>query len=278
MEFNFKVKINTGVSCKSNNSVKLLTNKMFNFLSFFNVIQNDSPEPWQISFQDGASPGFTGIVELHNNIFFYLVVISILVFWMLGSTIYNYDANRSRITHKYLVHGTIIEVIWTIIPALVLLAIAIPSFRLLYILDELILPTITIKVTGHQWYWSYEYSDYETESGDPIEFDSYMVPESDLELGQYRLLSVDQPVVVPENTHVRLIVTGADVLHDYAVPSLGIKIDATPGRLNQTSLLAERIGVFYGQCSELCGVWHGFMPTVVESVSVGDYLAWVDSN
>jgi cytochrome c oxidase subunit 2 len=251
---------------------------MFNFLSFFNIIQNDSPEPWQISFQDGASPGFTGIVELHNNIFFYLVVISILVFWMLGSTIYNYDANRSRITHKYLVHGTIIEVIWTIIPALVLLAIAIPSFRLLYILDELILPTITIKVTGHQWYWSYEYSDYETESGDPIEFDSYMVPESDLELGQYRLLSVDQPVVVPENTHVRLIVTGADVLHDYAVPSLGIKIDATPGRLNQTSLLAERIGVFYGQCSELCGVWHGFMPTVVESVSVGDYLAWVDSN
>ena len=251
---------------------------MLNFFSFFNIIQNDSPEPWQIGFQDGASPGFTGIVELHNNIFFYLVVISILVFWMLGSTIYNYDANRSRITHKYLVHGTIIEVIWTIIPALVLLAIAIPSFRLLYILDELILPTITIKVTGHQWYWSYEYSDYETESGDPIEFDSYMVPESDLELGQYRLLAVDQPVVVPENTHVRLIVTGADVLHDYAVPSLGIKIDATPGRLNQTSLLAERIGVFYGQCSELCGVWHGFMPTVVESVSVGDYLAWVDSN
>ena len=105
-----------------------------------------------------------------------------------------------------------------------------------------------------------------------------MVPESDLELGQYRLLAVDNPVVVPENTHVRLIVTGADVLHDYAVPALGIKIDATPGRLNQTSLLAERIGTFYGQCSELCGVWHGFMPTVVESVSVGDYLAWVDSH
>ena len=151
-------------------------------------------------------------------------------------------------------------------------------FRLLYILDELILPTITIKVTGHQWYWSFEYSDYETESGDPIEFDSYMVPESDLELGQYRLLAVDNPVVVPENTHVRLIVTAADVLHDYAVPSLGIKIDATPGRLNQTSLLAERIGTFYGQCSELCGVWHGFMPTTVESVSVEDYLAWIDSN
>ena len=249
---------------------------MLTFLPFFTTIHNDSPEPWQLGFQDSASPGFTGIVELHNNIFFYLVVISILVFWMLGSTIYNYNSNNTKISHKYLVHGTIIEVVWTILPAVVLLAIAIPSFRLLYILDELILPTITIKVTGHQWYWSFEYSDYETESGDAIEFDSYMVPESDLELGQYRLLAVDNPVVVPENTHVRLIVTGADVLHDYAVPALGIKIDATPGRLNQTSLLAERIGTFYGQCSELCGVWHGFMPTVVESVSVGDYLAWVD--
>ena len=251
---------------------------MFTFLPFFTAIYSDSPEPWQLGFQDSASPGFTGIVELHNNIFFYLVVISILVFWMLGSTIYNYNSNKTKISHKYLVHGTIIEVVWTILPAVVLLAIAIPSFRLLYILDELILPTITIKVTGHQWYWSFEYSDYETESGDAIEFDSYMVPESDLELGQYRLLAVDNPVVVPENTHVRLIVTGADVLHDYAVPALGIKIDATPGRLNQTSLLAERIGTFYGQCSELCGVWHGFMPTVVESVSVGDYLAWVDSH
>ena len=251
---------------------------MFTFLPFFTTIYSDSPEPWQLGFQDSASPGFTGIVELHNNIFFYLVVISILVFWMLGSTIYNYNSNKTKISHKYLVHGTIIEVVWTILPAVVLLAIAIPSFRLLYILDELILPTITIKVTGHQWYWSFEYSDYETESGDAIEFDSYMVPESDLELGQYRLLAVDNPVVVPENTHVRLIVTGADVLHDYAVPALGIKIDATPGRLNQTSLLAERIGTFYGQCSELCGVWHGFMPTVVESVSVGDYLAWVDSH
>ena len=250
---------------------------MLALLPLFTPIYNDSPEPWQLGFQDGASPGFTGIVELHNNIFFYLVVICILVFWMLGSTIYNYNSEKTRISHKYLVHGTIIEVIWTILPAVVLLAIAIPSFRLLYILDELILPTITIKVTGHQWYWSFEYSDYETESGDPIEFDSYMVPESDLELGQYRLLAVDNPVVVPENTHVRLIVTGADVLHDYAVPALGIKIDATPGRLNQTSLLAERVGTFYGQCSELCGVWHGFMPTTVESVSVGDYLAWVDS-
>ena len=173
---------------------------------------------------------------------------------------------------------TLIELIWTITPALVLIAIAFPSFRLLYLLDEVISPTITIKVVGHQWYWSYEYSDYVNESGESIEFDSYMLPESDLELGQFRLLDVDNKVIVPVDTHIRLIVTGADVIHSWAVPSLGIKIDAVPGRLNQTSILAERPGLFYGQCSEICGVWHGFMPIAVEAVSVQDYLTWIDSN
>ena len=173
---------------------------------------------------------------------------------------------------------TLIELIWTITPALILIAIAFPSFRLLYLLDEVISPTITIKVVGHQWYWSYEYSDYVNESGESIEFDSYMIPESDLELGQFRLLDVDNNVIVPVDTHIRLIVTGADVIHSWAVPSLGIKIDAVPGRLNQTSILAERTGVFYGQCSEICGVWHGFMPIAVEAVSVQDYLAWINSN
>jgi Cytochrome C oxidase subunit II, transmembrane domain/LAGLIDADG endonuclease/Cytochrome C oxidase subunit II, periplasmic domain len=144
-------------------------------LSHF-IIHNDAPEPWGIGFQDGVSPGFSGIEDLHDNIFFYLVVIAILVFWMLGSTIYYFNSDKSKISYKYLVHGTLIEAIWTMFPAVVLLAIAIPSFRLLYILDEVTLPTITIKATGHQWYWSYEYSDYETESGDPIEYDSYMLP------------------------------------------------------------------------------------------------------
>ena len=144
-------------------------------------------------------------------------------------------------------------------------------------MDEVISPTITIKVVGHQWYWSYEYSDYVNESGESIEFDSYMLPESDLELGQFRLLDVDNRVVIPVDTHIRLIVTGADVIHDYAVPSLGIKIDACPGRLNQASLLAERTGVFYGQCSEICGVYHGFMPTAIEAVSVQDYLSFLNS-
>ena len=135
---------------------------------------------------------------------------------------------------------TLIELIWTITPAIILIAIAFPSFRLLYLLDEVISPTITIKVVGHQWFWSYEYSDYINESGESIEFESYMQPEDDLELGQLRLLDVDTKVYVPVDTHIRLIVTGADVIHSWAVPSLGVKIDAVPGRLNQTSILAER--------------------------------------
>ena len=249
---------------------------MLKNISIFNTIFNDAPQPCQIGFQDSAAPGFTGIVELHNTIFFYLVVISVGVFWVLGSIIYYYNSRKSPIIHKYLNHGTLIELIWTITPALILIAIAFPSFRLLYLLDEVISPTITIKVVGHQWYWSYEYSDYINESGESIEFDSYMIPESDLELGQFRLLDVDNKVIIPTDTHVRLIVTGADVIHSFAVPSLGVKIDCVPGRLNQTSILAERTGTFYVQCSEICGVYHGFMPIAVEAVSVQDYLAWID--
>ena len=249
---------------------------MLTNISIFNTIFNDAPQPWQIGFQDSAAPGFTGIVELHNTIFFYLVVISVGVFWVLGSIIYYYSYRKSPIVHKYLNHGTLIELIWTITPALILIAIAFPSFRLLYLLDEVISPTITIKVVGDQWYWSYEYSDYINVSGEPIEFDSYMIPESDLELGQFRLLDVDNKVIIPTDTHVRLIVTGADVIHSFAVPSLGVKIDCVPGRLNQTSILAERTGTFYGQCSEICGVYHGFMPIAVEAVSVQEYLAWID--
>ena len=244
---------------------------------FNNNILNDAPQPWQIGFQDSGAPGFTGIVELHNTLFFYIVLICVGVFWLIGSVIYNFSNKNNPIAHKYLNHGTLIELIWTITPALVLIAIAFPSFRLLYLLDEVISPTITIKVTGHQWYWSFEYSDYVTENGDPIEFDSYMIPESDLELGQFRLLDVDNKVVIPTDTHIRLIVTGADVIHSFAVPSLGLKIDAVPGRLNQTSMLAERTGTFYGQCSEICGVYHGFMPIAIEAVSIQDYLAWIDA-
>ena len=258
--------------------IKNLFNGNFDLnILLFNKVLNDAPEPWQIGFQDSAAPGFTGIVELHNTLFFYIVIICVTVFWAIGNIIFTYNYKNNPIAHKYLNHGTLIELIWTITPALILIAIAFPSFRLLYLLDEVISPTITIKVVGHQWYWSYEYSDYLSESGESIEFDSYMIPESDLELGQFRLLDVDNKVIVPVDTHIRIIVTGADVIHSWAVPSLGIKIDAVPGRLNQTSILAERTGTFYGQCSEICGVWHGFMPIAVEAVSVQDYLAWIDA-
>ena len=181
---------------------------MLTNFSIFNTIYNDAPQPWQLGFQDSASPSFTGIVELHNTIFFFLVVIAVGIFWVLGSTIYYYSYKNSPIVHKYLNHGTLIELIWTITPALILISIAFPSFRLLYLLDEVISPTITIKVVGHQWYWSYEYSDYVNESGESIEFDSYMIPDSDLELGQFRLLDVDNKVIIPVDCHIRLIITG----------------------------------------------------------------------
>nr|YP_010835456.1 cytochrome c oxidase subunit 2 [Perenniporia fraxinea]WFS78689.1 cytochrome c oxidase subunit 2 [Perenniporia fraxinea] len=249
---------------------------MLKYFSILNILYNDAPQPWQLGFQDSAAPGFTGIVELHNTIFFYLVVICIGVFWALGSIMYYFNTKKSPIAYKYLNHGTLIELIWTITPAVILIAIAFPSFRLLYLLDEVISPTVTIKVVGHQWYWSYEYSDYINVSGESIEFDSYMIPDSDLELGQFRLLEVDNKVVIPTDTHIRLIITAADVIHSFAVPSLGFKVDAVPGRLNQTSILAERTGTFYGQCSEICGVYHGFMPIAIEAVSIQDYLAWID--
>jgi len=250
---------------------------MLNIFSLINPVYNDAPEPWQIGFQDGASPTFEGITELHNSIFFYLLLISVGVAWMLGSVVVNYNSESSPIVHKYANHGTLIELIWTITPALILVAIAFPSFKLLYLMDEVISPSMTIKVVGHQWYWTYQYSDFVNDDGDSIEFDSYMVPETDLEEGQLRLLEVDNRVVVPVDTHIRFIVTGADVIHDFAVPSLGLKIDCTPGRLNQTSVLVQREGTFYGQCSELCGVYHGFMPICIEAVSLEKYLSWLDS-
>lgn len=237
----------------------------------------DAALPWQYGFQDGATPIQEAIVSLHDSIMFYLIVLGVLVFWMLSSTILSFGSNR--LTHTHASHGTVIELIWTITPALILLAIALPSFRLLYLLDEVVLPGITIKVVGHQWYWSYEYSDYLSKDNDnePIEYDSYLVPESDLESGELRLLQVDEPVVIPVDTTVRFITTATDVIHDFASPSLGLKIDAMPGRLNQGSVLAQRIGSFYGQCSELCGVMHGFMPIQIDVVSQDDFLRWLST-
>jgi len=199
------------------------------------------------------------------------------VLWIGFQLITSFAKTNRFISHKHLVHGTLIEFIWTITPAGILVALAFPSFKLLYLIDEVIDPAITIKAIGHQWYWSYEYSDYATQDAAGIAFDSYMIPDSALELGDLRLLEVDNRVVVPVNTHVRVVITAADVLHCWAVPSLGVKLDAIPGRLNQTSFLAWREGVFYGQCSEICGANHAMMPIVVQAVKLEDYCSHIDS-
>jgi len=228
----------------------------------------------QIGFQDPASPIMEGIINFHNYVFIYLTYVFMVVLWMMGSILWKFDSSKRSISHKYLIHGTQIEMIWTITPAIILMFVAFPSFKLLYLMDEVIEPGITIKVIGHQWYWSYEYSDYAPAQ---ISFDSYMVPEGDLVQGDFRLLEVDNSLVVPVDTHVRVIVTAADVLHCWAVPSLGVKIDAVPGRLNQTSFIAIREGVFYGQCSEICGQGHSQMPICVEAVALPEYCAFISS-
>nr|YP_010726691.1 cytochrome c oxidase subunit 2 [Cystoclonium purpureum f. stellatum]WDY85178.1 cytochrome c oxidase subunit 2 [Cystoclonium purpureum f. stellatum] len=240
------------------------------------LVHADIAEDWQLGFQDPATPIMEGIINLHHDLMFFICIISIFVSWMLGRTLWHFDQRQNPIPST-LTHGTLIEMVWTITPALILLIIAVPSFSLLYAMDEIISPAITIKTLGHQWYWSYEYSDYSNEDGESVNFESYMIPEEDLENGQLRLLEVDNRMVVPINTHIRLIVTAADVLHSWAVPSLGVKCDAIPGRLNQTSLFIKRNGIYYGQCSEICGINHGFMPIVVEAISLPNYIKWISN-
>ena len=204
----------------------------------------------------------------------FIIAVAVFVTWILGRTLSHFRASNNPLPQKIL-HGTAIEIIWTVTPSLILIAIAVPSFALLYSLDEVVDPAVTIKAIGHQWYWTYEYSDYAQSDEGSIQFDSYMIPDDELELGQLRLLEVDNRVVLPVNTHIRVVITAADVLHSWAVPSLGVKCDAVPGRLNQVPLYIAREGVFYGQCSELCGVNHGFMPIVVEAVPLENYVDWV---
>lgn len=183
-------------------------NKAFYFFEFC-----DAPRPWGMYFQDSATPQMEGLVELHDNIMFYLVIILFGVGWILLAIIRNYTNDKAPISHKYMNHGTLIELIWTITPALILILIAFPSFKLLYLMDEVSDPAMSVLAEGHQWYWSYQYPDFLNSDDEFIEFDSYLVPESDLEDGALRMLEVDNRVIIPELTHVRFIVTGADVIH-----------------------------------------------------------------
>jgi ubiquinol-cytochrome c reductase cytochrome b subunit len=271
-----------------NGSKYLIKSDIISFSSFLiviymlkeyilNITDNcDTPKPWGLYFQDNATPQMEGLVELHDNIMFYLVIILFGVGWILVSIIRNYSSLESPISHKYLNHGTLIELIWTITPALILILIAFPSFKLLYLMDEISDPAMSVLAEGHQWYWSYQYPDFLNSDEEFIEFDSYLVPESDLEEGALRMLEVDNRVILPELTHVRFIVTAADVIHSFACPALGIKCDAYPGRLNQVSVFINREGTFYGQCSEICGILHSSMPIVIESVSIEKFLTWLE--
>jgi cytochrome c oxidase subunit II len=247
-----------------------------NILNKAFIINLDAPSAWGIYFQDSATPQMEGLVELHDNIMYYLVIILFSVGWIMFSIVRNYVDTRSPISHKYLNHGTLIELIWTITPAIILILIAFPSFKLLYLMDEVSDPSMTVLAEGHQWYWSYQYPDFLNSSDEFIEFDSYIVPDSDLEEGGLRMLEVDNRVILPELTHVRFIITSGDVIHSFAVPSLGIKGDAYPGRLNQASVFINREGVFYGQCSEICGILHSSMPIVIESLSLEKFLTWLE--
>jgi cytochrome c oxidase subunit 1 len=312
---------------------------LFVFFAFHDSLLclNDHTNSWKIGFQDPTTPIAYGIIKLHDHILFFLVVIVFVVGYLLLSTykkfyygslnndlpesknislfstlINTYKENLSFnvVNRTYNInHGTTIEIIWTILPAFILLFIAVPSFALLYAMDEIIDPVLTVKVIGHQWYWSYEYSDYSVVYSNKlfdydsidrfaamemmykdmgylkdrsllsylyipmvipettIKFDSYMIHEAELNLGDLRLLKTDMPLFLPKNTHIRLLITSSDVLHSWAVPSFGVKVDAVPGRLNQTSLYLKNTGTFYGQCSELCGVNHAFMPIEVYVVN-----------
>nr|QUB01603.1 cytochrome c oxidase subunit 2 [Pheropsophus occipitalis] len=217
-----------------------------------------------LNLQDSASPLMEQLMFFHDHTLMILTMITILVGYLMFTLFFNKYINR------YLLEGQMIEVIWTILPAITLVFIALPSLRLLYLLDEISNPSLTLKSIGHQWYWSYEYSDFKQ-----LEFDSYMIPTNELEMNSFRLLDVDNRIMLPFNSQIRILVSAMDVLHSWTIPALGVKIDATPGRLNQTNFFINRSGLFYGQCSEICGANHSFMPIVIESVPTNTFINWI---
>ncbi len=248
-----------------------------------------------IGFQDPSTPFMEGIVDLHNFIFFYLTLILFFVISLLGFIIYHFyfrvqhpstvqdvSLRSEMLLGSKILHGTILEIVWTLIPTIILIIIILPSFALMFSIDEVENFFITLKAIGHQWYWSYEYVIPFTLEGKGMEhiqlnYDSYMKAEEDLEAANLRLLTVDNGLVLPVKVPVRILITAADVLHSWTIPSFGVKVDAVPGRLNQAPLFIKREGVFYGQCSELCGVNHAFMPIQVKTSTLYKFMNWADS-
>ena len=244
----------------------------------------DFPLKWQFFFQDPATSIMENIIDLHHDIMFFLILITLLTSWMLYRIIFLFKTtNKTTVRNLYLTHNTFIEVVWTLIPTLILIIIALPSYVLIYNMDEMNDPRLTLKIIGHQWYWSYEYADFiktfDTSVGNALAyiFDSYMIKEEDLVEGQLRLLEVDNYVVFPNETTIRLLITASDVIHSWTIPSLGVKLDAVPGRLNQVGTYILRNSVYYGQCSELCGINHSFMPIGLRVVENTLFENWINT-
>lgn len=228
------------------------------------------PRPWQMGFQPAASPVMRHITDFHNLLLVISVLICLVVLGLLAYVMARFN-EKANPTPSKTTHNTIVEVLWTALPVLILVIIAVPSFKLLYFMDRTQNPEMTIKATGHQWYWSYDYPDHGN-----FTFDAAMVPEGELKEGQLRLLEADNRVVLPVDTDIRVLLTSDDVIHNWAVPSLGLKLDTVPGRINETWVRIERKGTFYGQCSELCGINHAYMPIVIEAVSKAAFAEWVE--
>jgi cytochrome c oxidase subunit 2 len=239
------------------------------FSSGIEIAFADQPEPWQMGFQPAATPVMEQIHSFHELLLYILVAITVFVLALLVYVSVRFNEKANPVPSKT-THNTLLEVAWTVVPIVILVVISVTSLKLLYFMDKTHNPEMTLKVIGHQWYWQYEYPD---DGG--FTFDSFMVADNDLQEGQPRMLTVDEEVVLPINTDIRILVASEDVIHNWAVPSFGIKIDLLPGRINETWVRINREGVFKGQCSELCGANHGFMPISVRAVSKEAYKIWV---
>jgi cytochrome c oxidase subunit 2 len=231
----------------------------------------DKPAPWQIGFQESVTPIMDKFIAFHDLLLVVIFAVSIFVTLLLAYVCIKFRAKKNPVPSKTS-HNTFIEIIWTVVPIIILVAITIPSMKTLYYNETIVDAEMTLKVIGNQWYWSYQYPDHQN-----ISFDSNIIRDENLKDGDIRLLSVDNQVVLPVDTTIRVQTTGADVIHNWAIPAFGTKLEAVPGKLNEGWIRVNKIGTYYGQCSELCGTGHGFMPISVRVVSKEEFANWVES-
>lgn len=249
-------------------SVRSLASSLVALLLSAGAATAQNAEDWQLGMVDAHSPSMEALSGLHDLLLWIITAISLFVLGLLLYACFRFRASRNP-TPSRRTHNTVLEIAWTAIPVLILVVIAIPSFKLLYFMDQAENPEMTLKAIGRQWYWSYEYPDHGN-----FTFDAYMIADADLEEGQPRLLATDNHVVVPAATDIRLLTTASDVLHSWAMPVAGVKMDAVPGTINETWFRLEEPGIYYGQCSELCGAYHGFMPITLEVLPKDEFEAW----